>query len=252
MNIYVGGIIWVGVAAVVAASAAYLMRRFGPEDGREENNAAAGGVFSIVAGLNAVLVAFVLIALFDATGSAGRTSYREADGLVAAAWASDSLPDATKNKVRDLSRAYMSTVIKEEWPKMQNGKAVTSIGWTQLDQLRAVVAQSPVDDEWQTDRKAEAATKLWDVYEARQDRINASGNGVTSVVWFTMIVGSLLSLGLALLFGGARVRSHIVIMATLAATMTLLLYATYQLQNPFSGGAKIGPDAFQAAMDRLR
>ncbi|HWO65881.1 MAG TPA: hypothetical protein VNO31_38200, partial [Umezawaea sp.] len=141
MNIYLGGIIWVGAAAAIAAAAAYLMRRFGSEDGREENNAAAGGVFSIVAGLNAVLVAFVLIALFDATGSAGQTSYREADGLVAAAWASDSLPDVTKEKVRDLSRAYMSTVIREEWPKMQEGTEVSSIGWTQLDQLRSTVAQ---------------------------------------------------------------------------------------------------------------
>jgi Protein of unknown function (DUF4239) len=252
MNVYVGGIIWVSVAALLAAVAAYLMRRFGSEDGREENNAAAGGVFSIVAGLNAVLVAFVLIALFDATGSAGQTSYREADGLVAAAWASDSLPDTTKGQVRDLSRAYMSTVIKEEWPKMREGSAVSSIGWAQLDQLRVVVAQSQADDEWQIDRKAEAASKLWDVYEARQGRINASGRGVSSVVWFTMIVGSLLSLALALLFGGARVRSHVVIMASLAATLTLLLYATYQLQNPFSGGAKIGPDAFHAALDRLR
>jgi len=252
MNVYLGGILWVGGAALVAATAAYLMRRFGADGGREENNDAAGGVFSIVAGLNAVLIAFVLIALFDATGAAGRTSYREADGLVAAAWASDSLPAVTKDKVRELSRSYMSTVIKEEWPKMQDGGAVSSIGWTQLDQLRQIVAQSPVDDEWQTDRKTEAATKLWEVYQARQDRINASGNGVSSVVWFTMVMGSLLALGLALLIGGAKVRSHIVIMATLAATMTLLLYATYQLQNPFSGGAKIGPDAFQAALDRLR
>jgi hypothetical protein len=252
MNIYLGGALSVGAAAAIAATAAYLMRRFGTEGGRQENNDAAGGVFSIVAGLNAVLIAFVLIALFDATGAAGQTSYREADGLVAAAWASDSLPDATKEKVRDLSRSYMSTVIKEEWPKMRDGSTVPSVGWAQLDQLRQVVAQAPVDDEWQTERKTEAATKLWEVYEARQDRINASGKGVSSVVWFTMVVGSLLSLSLALLIGGAKVRSHIVITATLAATMTLLLYATYQLQNPFSGGAKVGPDAFQSALDRLR
>jgi hypothetical protein len=252
MNIYLGGILSVGVAAVVAAAAAYLMRRFGEESGRQENNDAAGGVFSIVAGLNAVLIAFVLIALFDATGAAGETSYREADSLVAASWASDSLPDATKEKVRTLSRSYMSTVIKEEWPRLQDGSAIPPVGWSQLDQLRQVVAQAPADGDWQNDRKTEAANKLWDVYQARQGRINASGNGVSSVVWFTMIAGSLLSLGLALLIGGAKVRSHIVIMATLAATLTLLLYATYQLQNPFSGGARIGPDAFQAALDRLR
>src|SRR5689334_21646833 len=162
MNIYLGGFLWVGIAAAIAAAAAYLMRRFGSAAGREKNNAAAGGVFSIVAGLNAVLIAFVLIALFDSTGSAGQMSYREADGLVAAAWASDSLPAETKDKVRELSRSYLSTVVKEEWPKMQDGSAVPSPGWAQLDQLRTVVAQSPVDDEWQTDRKTEAATKLWE------------------------------------------------------------------------------------------
>jgi hypothetical protein len=67
-----------------------------------------------------------------------------------------------------------------------------------------------------------------------------------------MVIASVLSLSLSLLFGGAKVRTHIVIVATLAATLTLLLYATYQLQNPFSGGAKIEPDAFRAALDRLR
>src|SRR5687768_10314203 len=121
MNIYAGGLLWVGAAALVAAVAAYAIRRLGSAEGREQNNGPAGGVFSIVAGLNAVLVAFVLIALFDSVGAAGRSAYREADGLVAAAWASDSLPAATRDKVRDLSRAYMTTVIREEWPQMRVG-----------------------------------------------------------------------------------------------------------------------------------
>ena len=33
--------------------------------------------------------------------------------------------------------------------------------------------------------------------------------------------------------------------------MTLLLFATHQLQNPYGGGAQVGPGAFQSALDRL-
>jgi hypothetical protein len=41
------------------------------------------------------------------------------------------------------------------------------------------------------------------------------------------------------------------IVSALAGTLALLIYAIYQLQNPFAGGAAIGPEAFRAALDRL-
>ena len=66
MNIFVAGSLWVAGAACVGGLIAYLVRRLGRDDeGRPGNNDAAGQVFTIVGGLHAVLVAFVLISLFD-------------------------------------------------------------------------------------------------------------------------------------------------------------------------------------------
>ncbi|PSL53637.1 uncharacterized protein DUF4239 [Saccharothrix carnea] len=251
MSIYLTGLLWVGGAAVVAAVMAYLIRKYGELEGRSANNEAAGQVFTIVGGLHAVLVAFVLIALFDAVNQASDAAYREADGLVAATWASDTLGGGAGAEVRELSRAYAETVIDDEWPGMVAGTSFESSGWSQLDQLRRVVAEAPADDEWQADRKSEAANQLWQVYQARQERLDAAGGGVSSVVWFVLIAGSVLAIGLPLLFGGPRIRTHVLIVATLAATITLLLYATYQLQNPFGGGAGVSPDAFEAAVERF-
>jgi hypothetical protein len=42
-----------------------------------------------------------------------------------------------------------------------------------------------------------------------------------------------------------------ILMSAMAGTIALLLFAIYQLQNPFSGGAKIGPDAFNSVLGRL-
>ncbi|QFZ17934.1 bestrophin-like domain [Saccharothrix syringae] len=252
MSIYLTGLLWVGGAAVVAALLAYLIRRYGDEGGRPDNNEAAGQVFTIVAGLQAVLVAFVLIALFDAVTQAGEAAYREADSLVAATWASDALSAETGDEVRRLSRAYATTVIDDEWPAMRAGADFpTATGWDQLDELRRLVAQAPADGEWQVDRKTEASDQLWEVYEARQERLDAAGGAISTVVWFVLIAGSVLSIVLALLFGGPLIRTHVVIVATLAATITLLLFATYQLQNPFGGGADVSPDAFEAAIERF-
>ncbi|WP_181775473.1 bestrophin-like domain [Amycolatopsis pittospori] len=253
MGIYLTGIAWVVGAAALAGFVGYLVRRFGWDEGRPDNNDAAGQVFTIVGGLHAVLVAFILISLFDSTSAAREGSYHEADSLVAAVWAADSLGPEVKDEVRKLSAAYMITVEQEEWPLMAGGgETVGDTGWKQLDQLRKAVDKAPSDDDWVRERKAEAATQLWQVYEARQDRLSAVEDGkVGGVVWFALILGSLISVLLPNLFGGTRLAAHLVIVSTLAGTVTLLLFAIYQLQNPFGGGVRIPPDAFTDARARI-
>lgn len=253
MNIYLAGILWVVGAAAIAALVAYLIRHVGETDGIVENNEAAGQVFTIVGGLQAVLLAFVLISLFDGVSAAEDGASREAESLVAAYWAADSLPEPARTQVHDLAKSYAVAVAEQEWPNMVAGEEITGPGWAALDQLRRSVAGAAVADEWQHGRKAEAANQLWEVYQARQARLDtAAGEGVSDVIWFALIVGSILSVALPMLFGGPRPVTHIIIVSILAGTLALLLFATQQLQNPYSGGAQVGPDAFEAAQVRLR
>ncbi|GAB3456239.1 bestrophin-like domain [Actinophytocola sediminis] len=253
MNIYVMGLMWVAGAALLAAASTYLIRRAGTVEGTVENNEAAGQVFTLVGGLQAVLIAFVLISLFDGAAAAEDGSYREADAVVAAVWAAEVFPGDTHTEIADQARAYADTVINSEWPRMQQGSEVGDEGWQELSQLRTLVAAAPTADEWSIDQKNEASEQLWNAYQARQDRLNtAADGGVNAVVWFALVAGTIMSLALPLLFGGPRPATHIVIVATLAATMTLLLFATYQLQNPYGGSADVDPTAFVAALDRLR
>jgi hypothetical protein len=251
MAMYVIGLLWVIGIAVMAGGLAYLVRRIGATEGVVENNEAAGQVFTLVGGLQAVLLAFVLISLFDGTSDAENGSYREADSLVAAVWAADALPAG--NTAATQARTYAREVITKEWPRMAEGKSVDDAGWTTLEKLRRTVASSPATDEWAVSRKTEAVNQLWQVYEARQDRLNAaSSDGVNSVVWFALVVGALMAVALPILFGGPKPATHIFIVSILAATMTLLLFATQQLQNPYGGGAQVGSAAFESALDRLR
>ncbi|WP_253773939.1 bestrophin-like domain [Goodfellowiella coeruleoviolacea] len=253
MDIYLGGILWVVCAAAGGALIAYFVRRIGMAEGRVNNNEAAGHVFTIIAGLHAVLVSFVLISLFDAVGAADDGSYQEANSLVAASWAAESLPEPASTRARELSRSYAEIVARQEWPAMGAGDEVSTLGWERLNELRVVVADAAANDEWQIDRKTEAADQLARVSQAREARLTAAGGGeVGAVLWLVLVVGSVLTVLLSNLFGGTRRTTHILIVTTLSAVIALLLFAIYQLQNPFGGGAQIGPDAFQWAVDRLR
>lgn len=251
MSIYVSGILWVVGAALAAGVTAYLVRRMGEAQGTVDNNDAAGQVFTLVGGLEAVLLAFVLISLFDGTSAAEDAAYKEADSLVAAVWATESLPEGSE--VAAGARAYAREVISQEWPRMRDGATVDDSGWTELEKLRATVAAASATDEWAIGRKTEATDQLWEVYQTRQDRLNtATGGGVNSVVWFALVVGGVMAVALPILFGGPTTATHILIVSILAGTVALLLFATHQLQNPYGGGAQVSPDAFQSALERLR
>lgn len=111
---------------------------------------------------------------------------------------------------------------------------------------------SEADGEFQEDRKSEALDKLNEVYSERHERLTrAFDRGVVAVVWFVLIVGSLVCVLLPNLFGGTKLFPHIVLVSTLAGALALLLFAIFQLQNPFSGGSRIEPEAFQWALARL-
>lgn len=251
MSVFVVGMLWVVGVSTLASAVAYVIRRFGEDEGREGNNEPASAVFTLVGGLQAVLMAFVLIGLFDSVDTAGDDAYREANSLVAVSWAADSLPEPSRSEIRSLTEGYADIVIEQEWPQLRSGGEVDGSGWAKLDELRLAIEGAQPADDWQEERRLEASAQLWEVYQARQDRLNAAGGGVSTVLWFALVAGSVLTLALPYLFGGTRLVTHIIIATTLAATITLLMYSIYQLQNPFGGGASLEPEAFRSALQRL-
>ena len=248
MDLFVPGVILVAGTAMLAAVIAVVVHRFRPAEG---DNDAIGNVFTIVAGIDAVLVAFVLIALFDAVDTATADAQLEADSLVAVDWAAGSLDEPARGQIHSLIHSYASTVIEDEWPRMRAAEPVDDTGRAQLDELRLAVEGAPAADDWQHERKLSAVDHLWDVYQARQDRLAASGDDVGLVVWFALIAGSVLSVCLPYLFAGSRLGPHAVTVSVFAGTVAMLLYAIYQMQNPYAGGASVEPDAFRAALGLL-
>jgi hypothetical protein len=248
MSLFMSGLLWVGGLMVVTAVLAVALRKSRQRDGREANNEVAGQVFTVVGGVNVVIAAFVLISLFDGIDTAEETTYDEANALVAIQWAGNSLAEPSRTKVRQLTRSYATVVSDREWPAMRSEREVGSEGWTLLASLKSTVESAKTTTERQEESRVEAANQIWNVYQAR---LNSSGSGVSGVVWFAILIGSVMSVALMFMFGGPGLYSYAFIVSMLSGAIGLLLFAIYQLQNPFNGGADIGPDAFVSALARL-
>ncbi|GAA1719723.1 hypothetical protein ACFTSF_18380 [Kribbella sp. NPDC056951] len=251
MTLFVSGLLWVGGIMIVTGVLAVVLRKARQRVGREANNEVAGQVFTVVGGVNVVIAAFVLISLFDGMDTASKTTYDEANALVAVNWSGNTLAEPTRSRVEELTKEYATQVAEREWPAMRDGRDVGAQGWTLLSELQRTLENAKTTSQRQEESRVQAVSQVWNVYQARQERLNSSGSGVSSVVWFAIMIGSVMSVALMFMFGGPGLYSYAFIVSMLAGAIGLLLFAIYQLQNPFSGGADVGPEAFLSALSRL-
>lgn len=251
MGIYLIGVLWVAGAVLIAAILMIVVRRYVPEEHRHASDESAGRVFTVVAGLNAVIIGFVLISLFDAVGTARTNASQEANNLVSVYWDADLLPAPARQDIQHGVISYANTVINQEWPSMQSGKPVGNAGKAELDRIHDAVASFAPPTFAEEDRQTQTMSDLSAVYQARQQRSGAEMAHVSNILWWALVFGAALSVLLTCFFGGGKLWTQVAVSCVLAGILTVLLYSAYQLQNPYGGAAHVASTAFASALGEV-
>ncbi|MCP2326219.1 putative membrane protein [Hamadaea flava] len=251
-----GGILVAVVTALVAAGIVIVVQRF-TDAARERHDGyvdAIGMVFAVVGVLYAIVLAFVVITVWDQMGSARQDSFTEATALVDVYAYAENVQDPARSEIQLLARSYAEQVIRDEWPAMQHHESVPLNGWNTLDRLReAVRGTGPHADasDATVDSYEAAMNALTTASEARTARATASTRGLPLVMWFLLVGGGLLTIAFAYLFDIAGLVSQLIFTVGLTVMVVLLLYAVYQLEYPFARGERIEADAFRFALARF-
>jgi hypothetical protein len=75
--------------------------------------------------------------------------------------------------------------------------------------------------------------------------------GMPAVLWVVLIAAGIVVVGFAYLFGMENTGAHALMVVALAGVIALVLFTIAALEHPFSGGARIGPEAFELVLNRL-
>jgi hypothetical protein len=228
----------------------FLMQRWIPHPRREKHNEVAGYIFAAIGVLYAVLMAFVIVALWGDDDAAQQTTYREANDLAAVYWLSRQMPLAQGRPLEHLTLAYARTVETQEWPLMarhQSSPTATQLVYQMRDEAFGMNPTTLRDQVIFQEVTGGVAALAAD----RRMRLDAVGAGVPSFLWAALVGGSVLTVGFTFLFGLSSTRAHIVMAGLFAAAVTVTLLLIYELNYPFAGSARIGPDAFQVFLARL-
>jgi hypothetical protein len=252
------GVLVIGGICLLALAGLELVQRLVPATSRQPHNDVAGFIYAALGVIYAVLLALVVIAVWEEYGAASETVEQEANAVAEIAWLAHRLPEPEGTHIQELARSYAHEVVDNEWPLMEQGQAPlmtqtqgTPAGWTLIDEIR--VSLQEVEPRTQANEQlyAEGLDQIQRLADARRMRLVAAEEGIPAVLWAVLIFGGIAAVGFTYLFGLENTWAHRLMVVTLAAVIGLVLFTIGVLEHPFSGGARIGAGAFELVLERF-
>jgi hypothetical protein len=248
----------VGGTCLLALAGLELVQRLVPAESRQRHNDVAGFIYAALGVIYAVLIALVVIAVWEEYDAASVTVEQEANALAEIFWLAHRLPEPEGTHLQELARSYAEEVVDKEWPLMEQGQAPlmtqtqrTPTGWTLIDEIRASLQEFQPHTKADAQLYAEGLDQVQRLADARRMRLVAAEEGVPAVLWSVLIFGGVAAVGFTYLFGLENTWAHRLMVLTLAAVIGLVLFTIGAMEHPFSGGARIGTEAFDLVLERF-
>jgi hypothetical protein len=239
----------VGLPVLLAAVGLLLVRIRAPHPQLQPHHDVAGYVYSGLAVLYAVLLAFVVIVVWGQHEDTRSHVLQEADALSNLFREAQVFPVPVQQAVLDAVRTYAKAVVEEEWPAMARG-ADSLVAWqayTDLWQtIQRVKPHTPAEVNWH----ATMLQSLTSVGDSRRDRLGDSRAVLHPVLWVVLLSGGMINVGYTYLFGVRSLMAHLII-TTALTSMTTLLLVILLLDHPFAGSVRLEPKPFVRLLQRI-
>jgi uncharacterized membrane protein YraQ (UPF0718 family) len=240
----------VAASVLIAVTGLTVVQRLVPTEVRQDHNDVAGFIYAVLGVIYAVLIALVVIAVWEDFAEARDTAEREASELADVFRLAHQVPQPEGRQLQELARSYGQVVVDEEWALMAQGRS-SPRAWDLLDEMSLSLSNAEVRTSAQQAVYAEALNRIDELADARNARLVEAGEGIPTVLWGVLAVGGIMVVGFTYLFGLDNTLAHTLMVAALALVISLILFSIGLLEYPFSGDVRVGPEAFELVLERF-
>lgn len=235
------GIAMAAACAVVLTIVLINQRRLGDDDDPSETPDVIEYMTVMIGVVYAIVLGLAIAGVWEARGGAEDTVHRETQALHEVRQRVQVYPASVRDQVRADVDSYVSYVAHTEIPYMLEHGENTQRGSELLDKVRRDVT----DFEPRTPLANQAYQPIVDQVaaadDARTGRGENAGPTMPGVVWFGLIAGALVAVGLIFSLQIRRSRRELVLAGLYSALIAFLLFLIWDLDAPF------GRDAAEAA-----
>lgn len=238
---------------IVAASIAFLwlLRYIWPAEQRRLQNELIGWQVTVLGTTYAVIIGFMLYAVWTNFQIADGNVEAEANSLVNVVRLAQNLDPAQTQKIQDLASEYVQNMLTEEWPAM-NSLTVSPMSHQIILRLWATITNSEVHTAAQQATLEQMLAELSRMTEHRRMRELQVDSALPGILWGVLIVGAIVTIVSACLFGSTDFKLHLIQVSMLALLLGLLLVAIADINRPFQGAVHVSPAGFERARTTIQ
>lgn len=237
------GLIIVAVSVILSIAGLLIVKRYISHQKLKTHNDIAGAIFQTLGVAYTVLLAFMVVVAWQNFDRTGLTAESEANYLADLIKDSSAFPADFGEKIRAASYDYAKKVINEEWDMLAEGKE-SPAAKEALGRISALYTSYDPQNAREEIFLAESVKKLNMLGETRRIRIFESRQGIPALLWLVLVVGALATIIFTFFFGSDNPKAQMLMTSLLSVVIALILYTVLSLDFPFTGGIKVGPDAF--------
>ena len=227
-----------------------LLQRFWTSEQRRPHNDLIGWHVSVLGTTYAVIIGFMLFAVWTNFETAEADSEAEANCLVNLVRCSRGLPSSQREQVRVLASEYVSIMLKDEWPAMSRGQ-LSPASHRVIQQLWTTITSTETHNAPEQISLDHTFTELSSMTEHRRRRELQVDSYLPDVLWLVLIVGAVVTLISACLFGTVDLKLHLVQVIMLSLLLSAVLVAIADINRPFQGTVHVTPVGFERAGTRI-
>ncbi|SDJ62519.1 DUF4239 domain-containing protein [Streptomyces indicus] len=233
------------VCAVVVAVPMLRHRRQVPDDDTSQTPDVIEYMVMMVGVVYAIVLGLAIAGVWEARGAAEDSVRREAQALYEVTQRVEVYPPEVRERIRDQVAAYATHTVQAEWPRLTAGEAPSERGAELLAAVRGdITRQAP-----ETDLQAQAYQPLLDQIaiadDARHVRVGAAEPTLPGVVWFGLVAGGVVIVGLIFTLQIRRSARELLLAGVFSALIVFLLFLVWNFDAPFGRYGTESAEPFQ-------
>ncbi|MFE2010390.1 hypothetical protein [Streptomyces sp. NPDC059491] len=234
---------WLVLTLAMAAACAVVLtivvinnRRIPEDDDPSETPDVIEYMTMMIGVIYAIVLGLAIAGVWEARGAAQETVRQEAQAMHEISARAEVYPQAVRSGIRADVDAYVSYVVHDEWTYMSEHGELSEEGTALLERVR----RSVTDYQPANDFEGQAYQPLVDQVAAADDARGARGQnaGATmpGVVWFGLIIGALVTVGLIFTLQIRRTGRELLLAGLFSVLIAFLLFLIWDFDAPFGRG----------------
>ncbi|MEU9431597.1 hypothetical protein [Streptomyces sp. NPDC048252] len=153
-------------------------------------------------------------------------------------------PADVRDRIREDVNAYVGHVVTTEWKAMADDGEVTKRGDELLKRIRVDVTDYEPTSDFQAQAYQPLIDQMAAADQARNARAESTGATMPGVVWFGLLAGAAITIGMVFALQIRRTTRELVLAGLFSALIAFLLFLIWDFDAPYSRGITASAEPF--------